>query len=111
MRDTALALMDTMPPQPLVDQIRATAIEVTGALGVEKCYARKTGLKYHVDLHLEVDPSMTVYDSHDVATKVRGRIKDSLPWVADVLVHVEPAGLATISDTVHGEPGNRAAAK
>jgi divalent metal cation (Fe/Co/Zn/Cd) transporter len=48
-------------------------------------------LQYHVDLHLEVDPDMTVRESHNIATDVRIRIKESLPWVADVLVHVEPA--------------------
>ena len=67
------------------------ALGVPGVRGVEKCYARKTGLQYHVDLHLEVDPNMTVRESHDIATDVRIRIKESLPWVADVLVHVEPA--------------------
>ena len=64
---------------------------VDGVRGVEKCYARKTGLKYHVDLHLEVDPEMTVRRSHGLGHDVRERIMESLPWVADVLVHVEPA--------------------
>ena len=72
-------------------QIRAVALSVPGASGIEKCYARRTGLKYHVDLHLEVDPEMTVRESHDIATRVRFAIKDNLRWVADVLVHVEPA--------------------
>ena len=40
------------------EQIRAAAALVPGARGVEKCFARKTGLRYHVDLHLEVDPDM-----------------------------------------------------
>jgi divalent metal cation (Fe/Co/Zn/Cd) transporter len=44
-----------------------------------------------VDLHLEVDPSLTVRQSHDIAARVRQELKDSLPWVADVLVHVEPS--------------------
>jgi divalent metal cation (Fe/Co/Zn/Cd) transporter len=48
-------------------------------------------LKYHVDLHLEVDPEMTVRASHDIAQAVREQIRQELPWVADVLVHVEPA--------------------
>jgi len=64
---------------------------VPGVRGVEKCYARKTGLQYHVDLHLEVDPEITVRQSHVIATQVRIVIKETLPWVADVLVHVEPA--------------------
>lgn len=89
-RDTALQLMDTMPGPEQMEQIRAAALRVPGALAVEKCFARKTGLRYHVDLHLEVDPAMTVLASHEIATEVRFRIRDELDWVADVLVHVEP---------------------
>ena len=90
-RDTAMQLIDTMPGEPLIAEIRSTAMSVPGVRGVEKCYARKTGLKYHVDLHLEVDPEMSVRDSHQLAQEVRGRITERLDWVADVLVHVEPA--------------------
>jgi cation diffusion facilitator family transporter len=92
-RDTTFQLMDTMPEQRLLEQIRQVALRVPGALGIEKCFARKTGLQYHVDLHLEVDPDMTVSASHDIATQVREKIRSDLPWVADVLVHVEPHGL------------------
>jgi cation diffusion facilitator family transporter len=95
-RDTALQLMDTMPDERHMRQIREVASTVPGALGVEKCYARKTGLRYHVDLHLEVDPNLTVRQSHEIAHQVRLRVIERLDWVADVLVHVEPAppGLA-----------------
>lgn len=89
-RETSLHLMDTMPNEEAMEQIRAAALSVPGALAVEKCYARKTGLQYHVDLHLEVDPQLNVKDSHDIATAVRIQIKEKLDWVADVLVHVEP---------------------
>jgi cation diffusion facilitator family transporter len=89
--ETATYLMDTMPDERLMNQIRAVAATVPGAAGVEKCFARKTGLQYHVDLHLEVDPDMTVRQSHEIAHNVRQKILDSLDWVADVLVHVEPA--------------------
>jgi cation diffusion facilitator family transporter len=90
-RDTALQLMDTMPDERHMRQIREVASTVPGALGVEKCYARKTGLRYHVDLHLEVDPNLTVRQSHEIAHQVRLRVIERLDWVADVLVHVEPA--------------------
>lgn len=92
-RDSTLQLMDTMPPPELLDEVRRTAILVPGALGVEKCFARKTGLQYHVDLHLEVDPDLTVRQSHDIATNVRKRLQTDLDWVADVLIHVEPHGM------------------
>jgi len=101
-RDTTFQLMDTMPDRVLLDQLRKVAMTVPGSLGVEKLYARKTGLQYHVDLHLEVDPELTVAESHEIATEVRGKIRGELSWVADVLVHVEPHGLATI-DSRHGK--------
>jgi cation diffusion facilitator family transporter len=101
--DTTLQLMDTMPDPRRMKEIRETALGVPGALAVEKCFARKTGLKYHVDMHLEVDPGMTVYESHEIATRVRDRIREKLDWVADVLVHVEPHMLATISGKPHGK--------
>lgn len=88
--DTAMQLMDTMPGDDFMTQLREVARSQPGVRGVEKCFARKTGLKYHVDLHLEVDPEMTVRQSHDIAHQVRLRILERLDWVADVLVHVEP---------------------
>jgi cation diffusion facilitator family transporter len=89
-RDTAMQLIDTMPDPQRMDEIRAAAATVAGVRGVEKCFARKTGLRYHVDLHLEVDPEMTVRHSHEIAHNVQLRIKEKVDWVADVLVHVEP---------------------
>jgi cation diffusion facilitator family transporter len=94
--NTTQQLVDRMPPRELLEDIRRVALSVPGALGIEKCLARKTGLRYHVDLHLEVDPEMTVRRSHEIAHEVRNRIIAELPWVADVLVHVEPHSLATI---------------
>lgn len=90
-RDTSLELMDTMPPPELMEAIRAAAHRVDGVKGVEKCWARKTGLNYHVDLHLEVNPDITVAEGHGIAERVRHRVRGDVPEVADVLVHVEPA--------------------
>jgi cation diffusion facilitator family transporter len=98
--DTVVQLMDTMPDPQAMDRIRDTGLAVPGVLGIEKCFARKTGLKWHVDLHLEVDPGMSVYRSHEIATQVKEKIRSEVDWVADVLVHVEPHMLA-------GAPGPR----
>ena len=91
-REGTLHIMDTMPEDKKMRAIRVVAHTIPGALGVEKCYARKTGLKYHVDLHLEVDPELTVRQSHLIAHQVKERVLKELDWVADVLVHVEPYG-------------------
>ena len=89
--ETTMQLIDTMPSDAMMGEIRNAAATLHGVRGIEKCFARKTGLRYHVDLHLEVDPEMTVRQSHDLAHQVRLHVMDTLDWVADVLVHVEPA--------------------
>jgi divalent metal cation (Fe/Co/Zn/Cd) transporter len=94
-KDTSARLTDAMPDPNLVDQIRRVALSVPGTAGVEKLFARNTGLQYHVDLHLEVDPEMTVRQAHLIANEVRFAIRRQLNWVADVLVHVEPAPALT----------------
>jgi cation diffusion facilitator family transporter len=99
-RQTVDQLVDTMPEAGKLTEIRECALNVPGAMGIEKCLARRTGLKYHVDLHLEVDPDMTVRKSHEIATDVRFSIKRTLPWVADVLVHVEPSPAKRTSEEI-----------
>jgi cation diffusion facilitator family transporter len=89
-RETALQLVDTMPDEAQVAEIRRAVLGVPGALGVEKCFARKTGLRYHVDLHLEVDPNLTVWESHEIAGHVKRVVRRDVDWVEDVLIHVEP---------------------
>lgn len=90
LRDASLELIDTMPAPEKIDEIRRVAMEVDGVWGVDKTFARKTGFTYHVDLHIEVDPSLTVAASHQIAGHVRSLVRARLTWVADVLVHVEP---------------------
>jgi cation diffusion facilitator family transporter len=89
-REASLDLMDTMPDPQLTAEVRRVSLSVPGVLDVEKQRARKTGLRYHVDLHIEVDPNLSVRASHEIAHDVRRQILEELTWVADVLVHVEP---------------------
>ena len=91
LRDASLELMDTMPRHEMIGSVRSAALSVEGVLGVDKIHARKTGFRYHVDLHIEVDPELTVAASHVIGGRVRARVREQLGWVADVLVHVEPA--------------------
>lgn len=84
-------LMDEEPAE-LVSEVRRIAEAVPGVAGVEKLTARKSGIYYWVDMHLEVDPDMTVRDAHQLAHQVKDIIREQQPRVADVLVHVEPVG-------------------
>lgn len=89
-RKAAYELMDTSPAQMWLTAIESQAVTVAGAEFVEKVLVRKTGPRLFVDLHLEVDPQLTVYEGHAIAHAVKDSIMARWPQIADVLVHVEP---------------------
>src|ERR1035438_8180640 len=87
-------LMDTAPDREIRDKIRKLAETVPGVERVEKCFARKMGWQLYVDMHVEVDPQMTVLRSHKIAHDVKDKIRATMPAVNDVLVHIEPLCIA-----------------
>jgi divalent metal cation (Fe/Co/Zn/Cd) transporter len=51
------------------------------------------GFQYFVDMHVEVDPRITVQAGHDIAHNVKNKVRGAVPSVHDVLVHVEPSAV------------------
>lgn len=86
----ARAQLDQQAPEPYLNLLRETARSVPGVTGVEKLFARRAGLMYFVDLHLEVPPDMPVSEAHRIGHEVKDRLMQNHDEVADVLVHVEP---------------------
>ena len=83
-------LMDEQFYDEIIDKIRASSQSVEGVLGTEKCYVRKTGLKFHIDLHVIVGATITVKQGHEIAHRLKDRLKQDLPEIADILIHIEP---------------------
>lgn len=95
-------LMDRSPNPELAERIRSLAASTPGVDCVEKCFVRKMGYHYYVDMHMQVAPSMTVEHAHDIAHLVKDNIRERLPAVRDVLVHIEPSVRRGAST---GQPG------
>src|SRR6516162_1048821 len=93
LRPAFYEIMDTAPRAKFVRSICQAARSVPGVVEVEKCRARKMGLDFYVDLHVGVDGNMSVHEGHEIAHRVKRAIQQSDSRVADVLVHIEPAGL------------------
>jgi cation diffusion facilitator family transporter len=91
LRPALFEIMDTAPRGKIVRSIRKVARSVPGVVRVEKCRARKMGLEFYVDLHIEVDGRMSVHEGHEIAHQVKSAIQQSDSRIADVLVHIEPA--------------------
>jgi cation diffusion facilitator family transporter len=91
LRPAVLELGDTAPDIELEAQVRAIAGHVPGIVGLDKCFIRKMGFSFYVDLHILVQGEMTVREGHRLSHEVEEKVVEVLPQVAEVLVHVEPA--------------------
>jgi cation diffusion facilitator family transporter len=89
-------IMDAAPADGADTAVRSTAAACDGVIGIDHCLVRKVGSRLYVDLHIAVDPTHTVRRGHEIAHAVKNRLRLSNPRIADVLVHVEPAGDAPI---------------
>jgi cation diffusion facilitator family transporter len=83
-------LMDEHVHHELISSIRKSAQAVSGVLGTEKCFVRKTGMHFFVDLHVLVNGAINVKEGHRIAHAVKDNIIRENPSIADVLVHIEP---------------------
>lgn len=83
-------IMDEQLYDDLLATIRREALEVPGVIGTEKCYIRKTGMNYLVDLHAVVDPDIPVKEGHSIAHRLKDHLQEEIPNLAEVFIHIEP---------------------
>ena len=83
-------IMDEHLNDDLIEEIRRVSNEVEGIIDTEKCFIRKSGMKYHVDLHARVDANITVKEGHDLAHLLKDTLRSEIPELGHVLIHVEP---------------------
>ena len=84
-------VMDENNHDALVEEIRKVSLSVPGVSDTEKCFIRKAGMKYHVDLHAHVDGKLTVREGHDIAHELKDTLRREIPQLGHVLIHIEPA--------------------
>ena len=92
LRPALQEILDTAPRGGIVDSIQRAARSVPGVIDLDKCFVRKMGVAYYVDLHVRVDGSISVREGHNLAHRVKDIIRSADSRIADVLVHIEPAG-------------------
>jgi cation diffusion facilitator family transporter len=83
-------IMDEHLYDDLVEEIRKVSLQVDGIIDTEKCFIRKAGMKYHVDLHAIVDGKITVKEGHDLSHKLKDTLREEIPELGHVLIHIEP---------------------
>lgn len=83
-------IMDTSPPVHILDEIKTAASKVDGVSGIDKCFVRKMGLEFFVDIHVIVDRNLPVHTGHLIGHNVKDELMKFNPKISDVLVHIEP---------------------
>ncbi|MFV5692308.1 cation diffusion facilitator family transporter [Flavobacterium sp. LT1R49] len=83
-------IMDENLNDDLIDEIRKVSFQVEGIIDTEKCFIRKAGMQYHVDLHAIVNANISVKEGHDLAHKLKDTLRQEIPELGHVLIHVEP---------------------
>jgi cation diffusion facilitator family transporter len=83
-------IMDEHLYDDLIDKIREVSKQVDGIIDTEKCFIRKSGMKYHVDLHAIVDANISVKEGHELAHKLKDTLREEIFELGHVLIHIEP---------------------
>lgn len=83
-------VMDEHLHDDVIADIRKIATTVEGVIDTEKCFVRKFGIKYHADIHVVVNSSITVKEGHEVAHRLAEKLKTELPEIESVFTHIEP---------------------
>ena len=83
-------IMDEHLYEDLEAEIRKISLTVEGVIATEKCFIRKSGMKYHVDLHAVVDGNISVTKGHDIAHLLKDTLRENIVELGHVLIHIEP---------------------
>ena len=83
-------IMDEHLNEDLITAIRKVAQQVDGIVNTEKCFIRKAGMKYHVELHAIVNSAITVREGHTLAHVLKDTLREEISELGHVLIHIEP---------------------
>lgn len=85
-------LMDGTTNQKIYKDLFSAIKEVEGASHPHRVRIRKISSRWDIDLDIEVNADMSVHDAHEIAEQVTQSIKNHIPDVYDIMVHIEPEG-------------------
>lgn len=105
LRSSASELMDRQADDGMLREVEAIALQFEQVRRVETLRIRKSGMEYLADMHIEVDPGLTVREGHAIGHDVKDRILQRFVSIRDVLVHLEPYEAADADAGGYEGPG------
>lgn len=84
-------IMDSAASPDVIKKIIKASLLVNGVIAIDKCFARKMGFQYYIDMHVIVDGNISVHSGHEISHMVKNKLLNSFTNISDVLIHIEPA--------------------
>jgi cation diffusion facilitator family transporter len=100
-RDSSRELIDTALEPDVTDTIRKEVLSVDGVRALHMLRSRRSGSDALVDLHLQVDPRISVSEGHQIGDTVRRHLLEHVDEVTDVTVHIDPEDDEQVSPCDH----------
>ncbi len=94
-----IELMDGNMDNTVYKQLFNAVHTVEGVSNPHRVRMRKIANYWDVDLDIEVEGNLSVFEAHELAETVSRVIKESIPDIYDIMVHVEPKGLSEWHDS------------
>lgn len=88
----ARGLVDTAARREVREKIASVIGRVQGVQSIHYLNTRYFGRYILADVHIEVDSNISVFEGHNIATRVKEEVISAIPEVMNLLVHVEPSG-------------------
>lgn len=82
-------LVDTALSKEDVEEIKLSVVGAEGVRGVHNIRTRKMGADVLLDIHLQVDPSISVSEGHHIGEWVTRGLLDRFSFLADIIVHID----------------------
>ncbi|MEE1675220.1 cation diffusion facilitator family transporter [Agarivorans aestuarii] len=88
-KESVQNLLDRQLPEAFQKQVLNTTLAVEGVLGAHDIRTRQSGHTKFIQLHLELDDKLSLYEAHRIADEVEAAMMAEWPE-ADVLIHQDP---------------------
>jgi ferrous-iron efflux pump FieF len=90
-RDAFQLLMDRELPDEQREQIRHAALAHSQVRGIHDLRTRRSGQDLFIQMHMELDDDLSLFDAHAIADEVDLAIRKIYPE-ADIIIHKDPYG-------------------
>ena len=83
-------LIDTGLDEDTLAMMRTIILEVPGVIGVHELRTRRMGSALLADMHIHVDPLISVSEGHNIGDRVMLVLEQKFSRLSDIVVHIDP---------------------